>query len=92
MTSFQALQAPFLITNYALLDRVVTSPLAARMLAGLGSRNLIGLALVPGLLRHPVGVGRPLVSVADYRGARVRDIRRGRRTGCCAPSVRRRST
>ena len=34
VTTFQALQTPFLITNYALLDRVVRSPLAARMLAG----------------------------------------------------------
>src|SRR5262249_37530395 len=43
------------------------------MLAGLERRDLVGLALVPGLLRHPVGVRRPLVSLADFQGARVRD-------------------
>ena len=74
LTSFQALQAPFLITDYRLLDRVVTSPLADRMLAGLKSRGLVGLVLVPDLLRHPVGYTRPLVSLDDFKGARVRDI------------------
>ena len=74
VTTFQALQTPFLITNYALLDRVVRSPLAARMLAGLEDRDLVGLALVPGLLRHPVGTRRPLVSLSDYAGTRVHDI------------------
>jgi TRAP-type C4-dicarboxylate transport system substrate-binding protein len=71
---FQALQAPFLITSYALLDRVSTSPLAAQMLAGLKNQYVVGLALVPDLLRHPFAWRRPLVSLADYRGARIRDI------------------
>jgi TRAP-type C4-dicarboxylate transport system substrate-binding protein len=71
---FQALQAPFLITNYALLDRVSTSPLAAQMLAGLKSKDVVGLALVPDLLRHPFAWGRPLVSLADFRRARIKDI------------------
>jgi TRAP-type C4-dicarboxylate transport system substrate-binding protein len=72
--SLQALQAPFLITDYALLDRVVQSPLAEEMLAGLTSRGVVGLALVPDLLRHPFGLRRPLVSLSDFAGARVRDI------------------
>lgn len=72
--SFQALQAPFLITDYPLLDRVLTGPLADRMLSGLQSRDLVGLALVPDLLRHPMGLTHPLVSLTDYRGARIRDI------------------
>jgi TRAP-type C4-dicarboxylate transport system substrate-binding protein len=71
--SFQALQAPFLITNYALLDKVVTSRMAGEMLAGLAGQHVVGLALVPGLLRHPVGLTRPLVSLSDFAGARVRD-------------------
>ena len=70
--SFQALQAPFLITDYALLDRVATSPLAGQMLVGLKSQNVVGLALVPDQLRHPVGLKRPLVSLADFEGARIR--------------------
>jgi TRAP-type C4-dicarboxylate transport system substrate-binding protein len=70
--SFQALQAPFLITDYTLLDRVADSPLAGKMLAGLNGDGLVGLALVPDLLRHPVGLRRPLVSPADFAGARMR--------------------
>jgi TRAP-type C4-dicarboxylate transport system substrate-binding protein len=74
VTSFQALQAPFLITNYPLLDEVLTSPLATEMLAGLKDEDVVGLALIPGLLRHPIGVKRPLISRSDFAGARVRDL------------------
>jgi hypothetical protein len=74
VNSFQALQAPFLITSYPLLDRVLESPLGRSMLAGLDSRDIVGLGLIPGLLRHPVGDERPLVSLADFDGARVRDL------------------
>lgn len=74
VTSFQALQAPFLITNYALLDKVLTSPLAGEMLTGIKDEDVVGLALVPGLLRHPLGFKRPLVSRSDFAGARVRDL------------------
>jgi TRAP-type C4-dicarboxylate transport system substrate-binding protein len=72
--SFQALQAPFLITDDELLDRVTTSPMADEMLAGLDRLDLNGLALVPELLRHPSGVRDPLVSVEDFAGARIRVI------------------
>jgi TRAP-type C4-dicarboxylate transport system substrate-binding protein len=74
VNSFRALQAPFLITSYALLDRVSTSPLAAQMLAGLKNQEAVGLALVPDLLRHPFAWRRPLVTLADFRGARINDI------------------
>ncbi|HEX6700810.1 MAG TPA: TRAP transporter substrate-binding protein DctP [Gaiellaceae bacterium] len=74
VTSFQALQAPFLITNYPLLDRVLTSPLATEMLAGLKDEDVVGLALIPGLLRHPISVKRPFVSRADFAGAHIRDL------------------
>jgi TRAP-type C4-dicarboxylate transport system substrate-binding protein len=73
LTSFQALQAPFLVTSYPLAQRIAKGPLAREMLASLERRDLVGLALIPGLLRHPVGLGRPLVSTADFAGARVRD-------------------
>ncbi len=72
--SFQALQAPFLVTSHPLLDRIVTSPLAARMLTGLDGHGFVGLALVPDRLRHPLGVRRPIVSPQDFAGARVRVI------------------
>jgi TRAP-type C4-dicarboxylate transport system substrate-binding protein len=71
--SFQALQAPFLITDYALLGRVAQSPLADEMLAGLRALDLSGLAVVPELLRHPAG-RTALVSLEDFDGTRIRDI------------------
>jgi TRAP-type C4-dicarboxylate transport system substrate-binding protein len=74
VTSLQALQAPFLVTSYALLDRIATGPLASRMLAGLQGHGVVGLALVPDRLRHPIGVWHPLASPADFAGARVRVI------------------
>jgi len=70
--SFQALQTPFLITNYALLDEVMTSTVAREMLDGLAGQHVVGLALIPGLLRHPYGLSRPLLSPADFSGARIR--------------------
>ena len=72
--SFQALQAPFFVTNYALLDRIAAGRLASRMLDGLDEEGYVGLALVPDRLRHPMGVRRPFTSLADFAGAGVRVI------------------
>lgn len=72
VTSFEALQAPFLITSDPLLDRVVTSGIADKMLEGLRSQDVIGLALIPDELRHPLGLTHRLVSLSDFAGARIR--------------------
>jgi len=72
VSGFRALQAPFLITTTQLLNRVVTSPLAAEMLDSLSSQDVVGLALVPDFLRHPVGIAHKLTSPADFAGARIR--------------------
>jgi TRAP-type C4-dicarboxylate transport system substrate-binding protein len=71
VSSMRALQAPFLITSYPLLDRVLASPLGREMLGGIREAGVIGLALVPGELRHPLGVKRPLVRLVDYANARI---------------------
>ena len=70
--SFQALQAPFLIDSYPLLDAVLRSPMASHMLAGLDQAGFTGLGLYPGQLRHPAGFRKPFVSLRDFRGARIR--------------------
>jgi TRAP-type C4-dicarboxylate transport system substrate-binding protein len=70
--SFQALQAPFLITDYGLLGRIATGALAERMLSGLGGHGFVGLGLVPEHLRYALGVREPLASVDAFAGARVR--------------------
>jgi TRAP-type C4-dicarboxylate transport system substrate-binding protein len=71
ITSFQALQAPFLIDNITLERKVLDSSIPARMLAGLRPSGLAGLALLPGPLRRPLGFTKPLLAVSDYKGARI---------------------
>jgi TRAP-type C4-dicarboxylate transport system substrate-binding protein len=71
ITSFQAIHAPFLVTDDVLLDRVATGPLADNMLSGLRDAGVQGLAVIPESLRNPVGLRRPFVSLASFRGARL---------------------
>ena len=69
--SFQALQAPFLVTDYELLGRITTGRVAARMLGGLDGHGFVGLALVPERLRYVLGAKEPLASPEAFAGARV---------------------
>ena len=71
ISSFQALQAPFLIDNYPLEQKVLDSAIPAAMLEGLRPHGLVGLAVLPGPLRRPFGFTRPLVAASSYRGARI---------------------
>jgi TRAP-type C4-dicarboxylate transport system substrate-binding protein len=69
--SFDALLAPFLVDSLELERRAIEGPPAARMLAGVRPLGLVGLAVVPGQLRYPLGVTRVLVAPADYVGATI---------------------
>jgi TRAP-type C4-dicarboxylate transport system substrate-binding protein len=69
--SFQPLVAPFAVDSYALEREVLAGPLAAQMLRGVEKLDLVGIALLPGELRKPLGVSRPLIAAADYRGATI---------------------
>ena len=71
VNSLQPLVAPFAVDSYALERRVLHSPLAARMLRGVEQVDLVGVALLPGDLRKPLGFTRRLVEAADYRGATI---------------------
>jgi TRAP-type C4-dicarboxylate transport system substrate-binding protein len=73
LTGFQALQAPFLVTDYALLRKITTGPIGKIMLGSLDRAGLLGLGLVPKELRRPLG-RRPLISPQSFRGARIRVI------------------
>ena len=72
VTSLQALQAPFLVDNEALVDAVVTSDLARDMLAGLDEAGVVGIALLPEGLRYPVGFDGPMTKPGDFAGATLR--------------------
>jgi len=71
VTSFQAVHAPFLVSDDLLLDRLATGPLADTMLSGLRNAGVQGLAVVPESLRNPVGLRQPLVSLGSFRRARL---------------------
>jgi TRAP-type transport system periplasmic protein len=71
ISSFQALQAPFLIDNIALEQKVLDSDIPTTMLAGLKPQGLVGLAVLAGPLRRPLGFSKPLVAPSDYRGTSI---------------------
>lgn len=74
VTSFEALQTPFLIDNIALAKAVATSDIAIRMLDSLSTVGVVGLTLWPEDLRHPISVvpDKPLLSPDDFAGATIR--------------------
>ena len=73
VTSLQALQAPFLITDGALATAVATSDIAARALAGMADKGVTGLTLWPEDLRHPFALGAhaPFLTPDDFQGATI---------------------
>jgi TRAP-type C4-dicarboxylate transport system substrate-binding protein len=71
VTSLRALVAPFLVDSLALEERVLESPRIARMLEGVDRAGVVGLAVLPGPLRRPLGLSRPLIGPEDYRGAMI---------------------
>lgn len=77
VTSFQPLQAPFLIANDALAEAVATSDITTKMLDHLSTADMVGLTLWPEDLRHPFSVmsGKPLLSLQDFAGVNVRTPR-----------------
>jgi len=69
--SFQALLAPFLVDSLQLESRALQTGFALQALAAVGRVGVVGIALLPGRLRRPLGVQRRLIGVSDYRGAQV---------------------
>ena len=69
--SFRALGSPLLIDSYALQERVLRSPMIGQMLAGLRPLGLAGIGILPGPLRKPLGIIRPLLTPADYAGLKI---------------------
>jgi TRAP-type C4-dicarboxylate transport system substrate-binding protein len=69
--SFQALVSPFLIDSLDLERRAIESPEATRALSAITRAGVVGIALLPGRLRRPLGITHPLIGVDDYRRAKI---------------------
>lgn len=70
ITSFMGIQAPFVIDSFDLEAKVLATDWALKLLDGTRSAGVVGLGYVQGPLRQPLGVTRPLTSVASFDGAR----------------------
>lgn len=72
---FQALQAPFLITNYGFEQSVLEGEIGTAMLEsenGPAKLGLVGLGILEGGLRKPLGREAALKSPADFKGKKIR--------------------
>lgn len=74
VTAFDALQAPFLITNYELEREVIESDIGDEMLEQVGDIDLVGLAIHEGGLRQPLGADTPLTTPDDFDGLKIRSV------------------
>ena len=72
VTSLQALQAPFLVTDDEAMDAVVYSAIRDDLMSGLPSEGFEGLALWPEALRHPYSFNGPIVTLSDFDGLSIR--------------------
>jgi TRAP-type C4-dicarboxylate transport system substrate-binding protein len=69
--SLRALHAPLLIDSYALEQRVLDDGLVQGMLDELRADGFVGIGVLAGPLRRPVGLHGPLVAPADYDGLAI---------------------
>jgi len=69
VTSLAPLTTPLVVTNNEQAAKIAADPISAKMIAGLDKIGLVGLAVVPGGMRHPFGYGKQLLAAEDYRDA-----------------------
>ena len=72
--SFDALQMPFLINSYPLEGQVIGGDIGKQMLTGAAGFGVVGLAIHEGGLRKPLGVSKRLVTLADFKGFKMRSV------------------
>ncbi len=70
----EAVEAPLTLTSYAAIKALVSSPVAADLLAQLKGSGLVGLGLVVGPLRRPFAAQAPLLGPATWTGAAIRSF------------------
>ena len=65
---FDPFVAPFLIDSFGVEQAVLQSGLSRSALDGLTPFGLVGIGLTPGVLRHPVGIHEPVLTLSDIAG------------------------
>jgi TRAP-type C4-dicarboxylate transport system substrate-binding protein len=63
-----ALNAPFLLDSYPLQARVLSGPLVDTIFEGVRPAGLVGIGILPGPIRHPLGLTHALATPEDFRG------------------------
>ena len=66
-----ALTAPLLINSFDAEEKVLSAPVAQRMIREVDGDGLTGVGLLPGSLRRPFGAGTPLLGPQDYKGRTI---------------------
>jgi len=66
-----ALTAPLLINGHDAEEKVLSAPVARRMISEVDGDGLTGIGLLPGGLRRPLGARTPLLGPADYKGRTI---------------------
>jgi TRAP-type C4-dicarboxylate transport system substrate-binding protein len=69
--AFAPLLAPLAIDSLETQQRVIAAGIADRALPALEKLGVVGVAVVPGTLRHPLGLTQPLLRPADFEGAYI---------------------
>jgi TRAP-type transport system periplasmic protein len=67
----RALGAPLLIDSYRLQERVLASNLVDPMLEELRPLGLVGIGILPGPIRRPLGAEQLLAAPDDFRGLTI---------------------
>jgi TRAP-type transport system periplasmic protein len=67
----RALNAPLLIDSYRLQERVLASNLVDPMLEELRPLGLVGIGILPGPIRRPLGAEQRLAAPDDFRGLTI---------------------
>lgn len=68
--SFDALIAPMEVDSMSLQQQVLSSDVATDMVSGVEGLGLKGIGILPGPMRFPAGITRPLRTPNDFNAAR----------------------
>jgi TRAP-type C4-dicarboxylate transport system substrate-binding protein len=71
LRSFDALIAPMEVDSMSLQQQVLSSDVAIDMVSGVEGLGLKGIGILPGPMRLPAGITRPLRTPRDFSGARI---------------------